>query len=148
MPTQFERIYCGSQWLSISREATKLVCDYTKRHPSFYNRMKMTFAPEESYIQTVIMNLCPNDKIIYKNYRYIRWHNENGNSPANLGSLHFHLLAETDNFFARKMDKTCSKELIKLIDKYLLEEQKPLICDDGTWKYEGLTQYKYDYRLT
>lgn len=148
IPTQFDRIYCGSQWFSITRCTVWTILEYTDRHPSFYKRLRFTFAPEETYFLTVILNLCNPKSIINKNYRFIRWHNENGNSPANLAKEHFHLLAETEDFFARKVCYPYAKSLVPLIDKYLLIEQEitPMAC--GGWKTQSMNSYPYDEGLT
>ncbi len=144
MPIQFERIYCGSQWFSITRTTVQTIIDYTKEHPSFYRRLKFTFAPEETYFLTIILNLCDSRKVINKNYRFIRWHNENGNSPANLGEEHMHLLAESEDIFARKIVSPYSKELIPLIDKYLLKSNERMIMNKDPWEVNSFNDFIYD----
>lgn len=148
IPTQFDRIYCGSQWFSITRNAVGAILEYTDKHPSFYRRMRFTFAPEETYFLTIILNLCNPKSVINKNYRFIRWHNENGNSPANLGKEHFHLLAETEDFFARKVCSPYDKKLVPLIDKFLLNEQGSTLMACGGWETESMSCYPYDEGLT
>lgn len=139
IPVQFDKIYCGSQWLSIPLETVKTIVEYTNERPAFYHRLKCTFAPEESYFQTLIVNLCTCESVVFKNYRFIRWKNENNNSPANLSMIHFHLLVESEDFFARKMDERYCKNVIENIDKYLLTE-----AFYGT----SFCFNKYDFALT
>lgn len=122
IPQYFNHLYGGSQWFSITRAATTELLRYTKKHKSFYRRLHFTFAPEEIYIQTVLVNLLPKHSIINNNKRFIRWKKENGNYPANLAMEHFHLLAESDDLFARKMDYPISSPLVSSIDKYLIKE--------------------------
>lgn len=76
----------------------------------------MTFAPEECYASTVLVNLLGTENITPWNCRFIRWKYENGNRPANLGNEHFYLLTEREYLFARKMEWACSTELTNRID--------------------------------
>ena len=59
IPDHFSHLYGGSQWFSVTREAISVLLNYTHRKPSFYRRMRFTFAPEESYVATVIVNNMP-----------------------------------------------------------------------------------------
>ena len=99
IPDEFDHLYGGSQWFSISRHAATTLLDYTDRSPSFYGRMWMTFAPEECYVATVLVNLLDKDSIEPWNHRFIRWKYENGNRPANLGCEHFRFLLDKGYLF-------------------------------------------------
>lgn len=116
-----KRMYVGSQWFSITREAVKMIVDYTHEHPRFYRRLKYTFAPEEVYIVTLLMNFFDHKKICSYNLRLIRWVEENGSFPAQLDSKHFRLVAGSTAMLARKLLKSVSEELIATIDRYLLD---------------------------
>lgn len=148
LPDEFDHIYGGSQWFSISRDAVKTLLDYTSQHPSFYKRMWMTFAPEESYVATVLVNRLGEERIENCNLRFIRWKNENGNCPANLGMEHFRYLVETDSLFARKIDFPCSTKLLEQIDRYL-HYDTPIKCmPTGGWDYDGFLSYEYDDKFS
>ena len=145
LPTTFEHIYGNSQWFSITRRSTQLLVDYTRRHPWLYWRMWMTFAPEESYIATVLVNLKGGKDILFTNYRFIRWRLENGNRPANLGTEHLRMLMEKDYAFVRKIEMPVSSELIHLLDKYFVYDRQPLHhMPCGGWNYDGYSAYTYD----
>lgn len=147
IPHYFEHLYGGSQWFSITREATRLLLEYTQKRPAFYRRLRFTFAPEESYIQTVLLNLLPTGKVLNTNLRLIRWKHENGNAPANLGTEHFHLLTESKYLFARKFTYPFCRQLVERIDKYLLQERPCEISSIGVWNYKGFAQYPFCDRL-
>ena len=145
IPDHFEHLYGSTQWFSITRKAVETLLDYTSRHPAFYRRARWTFASEEYYVATVLVNLLPKKDIERRDLRCIRWIRENGNYPANLGAEHFHVLAEQDaNFFARKFEKPMSIPLIPLIDKYLLKDQERAVGKTGGWYYDGLQRYHYE----
>ncbi len=148
IPTNFKNLYCGSQWFSVTRETVQIILGYTKKHSGFYHRLKYTFAPEETYFLTIILNCCNPNKVVNRNLRFIRWHNENGNSPANLCKEHLHLLAETEDFFARKFVFPYCKDLITCIDKYLLKEPDQDKNECLGVKCRSLANYSYDLGLT
>lgn len=142
VPNYFEHLYGGSQWFSITFTSAESIMAYTKKHRRFYYRLMFTFAPEECYIHTVLLNVQNKNKVFPKNYRFIRWVFENNNYPCNLGVEHFHLLANNDNLFARKFERPYCDRLLPMIDKYLLKENELQILSDGTWVYDGLYKYK------
>lgn len=122
---EFDIIYKGSQWMSLTKASVEKVLDYTHRHPSFLYRLNYTFAPEESYIHTILLNRGES-KIHNCNLRYIRWNKENGNNPSNLGIEHFDGIRVANAFFARKMERPFCIPLIKEIDKQLLKESNEI----------------------
>lgn len=144
IPDEFDHLYGNSQWFSITHHAAKILLNYTHEYPSLYNKMWMTFAPEETYVSTVLVNLLDKDKLASSNLRYIRWKNENGNCPANLGEEHFRYLLDGEYFFARKFEKDCSEGLVDLIDSYLHQEKKLETTNTGAWQYDGFLHYKYE----
>lgn len=145
IPDYFDHLYGNSQWFSICRNSALKLIEYTKKSPALYRRLKMTFAPEECYISTVLVNLLGKGKIIPFNFRFIRWYYENGNRPANLGVEHFHFLLERKYLFARKMSGEKSLDLIKLINKYLINDDNTFsITSSGGWIYDGYLKYSYE----
>lgn len=144
IPDEFDTLYGSSQWFSITREAAGVLLQYTKEHPAFYNRLWMTFAPEECYVATVLLNEMDMRSIVRSNCRFIRWKFENGNRPANLGVEHFRYLLEEEFLFARKMETSCSLPLLELIDRYLVRDGKIKLSKSGAWRYDGYLAYEHD----
>lgn len=145
IPDEFEHLYGCSQWFSISQKSANVLIDYTDEHPEFYNRLWMTFAPEECYPATVLVNILGKENIVCDNLRFIRWKYENGNRPANLGMQHFCHLLKKDYLFARKMEKPYCNDLKEIIDKYLTKEELSFeISETGAWLYNGVLQYSFD----
>lgn len=147
-PTQFDKLYCGFQWFSVSRQAANSIIGYSHQHRAFYRRLKFIYAPEETYSLTILPNLCNPMTIINKNCRFIRWHKEKGNSPANLSTELFHLLAETEDLFARKAVSPYWKDLVALIGKYLLTEYMCEVMPDGTCNSKSFPECSYGPGLT
>ena len=132
IPDEFDHLYGSSQWWSITRKAAITLLDYTDRFPSLYGRMWMTFAPEECYVATVLVNLMDKEDIVPWNHRFIRWKHENGNRPANLGCEHFRYLLEDEYLFARKIEQPCSTVLLDRIDRYLLQDREIGLTKTGS----------------
>ena len=144
IPDIFAHLYGSSQWFSITRFAVKTLLNYTQEYPELYRRLWMTFAPEECYVATVLMNLLEREKIVPDNKRFIRWHYENGNRPANIGKEHFRYLLESDFLFARKFEPPYSDKLRPLIERYLWKDEKIVQMPTGGWKYDGYLRYMVD----
>ena len=147
IPDYFDYLYGCSQWFSITDRGVDIILNYTKCHPAFLRRLRYTFAPEECYIATVLLNKLPSEKIYPKNCRYIRWKKENNNYPANLSIRHFFMLAVSDCLFARKMELPVSAELLQTIDKYLITDAKFNLLPHGGWNYNGFLKYTYSEKL-
>lgn len=144
IPDCFDHLYGNSQWFSICRKSVRYLVDYTTLHPKLFRRMRMTFAPEESYVSTVLVNNPDKQPIVSENLRFILWKYENGNMPANLGIEHFRGLLEWNCFFARKMAPHCSLPLIDAIDRYLLHDASVVVSETGGWFYPGFLKYHFD----
>lgn len=147
IPDEFDHLYGSSQWFSITHTAAMTLLGYTDSQPQFYKRMWMTFAPEECYVATVLVNLLGKEKIMPYNLRFIRWRYENGNRPANLGCEHFHCLLEEECLFARKFELSGSTLLLGMIDRYLLKDAQLQHQASGGWNYNGFLQYRFDHKF-
>ena len=147
IPDEFEHLYGSSQWFSITREAVTTLLAYTDSSPSLYGKLWMTFAPEECYIATVLVNLIDKENIVQSNCRFIRWKYENGNRPANLGCEHFRYMLECECLIARKIEMPYSMELVNRIDKYLHRDNQIELKYTGGWIYDGFIKYRYDAKF-
>lgn len=123
LPSHFPNIYKGSQWFSITRTDAQLILSYTLTQSGFYEGLRYTFAPEETYITTLLAN-CSTNNISNSNMRYIRWKGENGSNPSNLGLEHFQGIANSDALFARKMESPISDMLIREIDYSIIYKRR------------------------
>lgn len=148
IPREFDHLYGGSAWFSITRHGATILLDYTLHKPAFYRRLRFTFCPEETYVTTVLVNLLPRPQIKNDNKRVILWYMKNDSIPANLGPEHIHIIHESNAFFARKFDYPVSKNLVDLIDQYLITDNSFEQTSTGAWIYNGLRKYEYDFKLT
>jgi len=121
IPDHFETTYGGCCWFSLSRAAICYLLEYTRKHPSFYRRLKYTFVPEETYFHTVVLNSPFKEHVVNRSLRYVDWRYRNGNYPANLDESDFEALRATGAFFARKFKEGISDGLMNLIDDRLIK---------------------------
>lgn len=118
LPKSFEKLYGGSTYWSLNRETISYVISYTRKYPSFLNRLKHTFCSEEMYFQTVIMNSTFSETIRNTSARYIDWERKVGASPAYLFEDSFEAIIHSDALFARKFGPS-SHGLKQSIKDYL-----------------------------
>lgn len=147
VPKHFDHLYGGSQWFSITRKAMLVLLNYTQKNPSFYRRMKYTFAPEETYVATILVNLLPKEEIVCDNLRFVRWMYENGGMPANLSAEHLKWFFLGNNLFVRKVTIQHSSTLIAAIDKYMLTEPRMEQSRTGVCKVNSLLPYTFDQSI-
>lgn len=120
IPKQFEILYGGENWFSLMSDSVKYILEYTKEKPGFLRRLRYTFAADESYFQSILLNSEKRSKIINNNLRYIEWQFRNNSFPANLDISDYFLILQSDVFFARKFEYPISIDLIRILDKMIL----------------------------
>ncbi len=110
-----EQIWKGDQWGVLSDECVRHVLQQAvdKRLVDFF---KTSFAPDESFIQTIIGN-SPFAAQVRPGPTYADW-SEQKSGPALITSAHLPAMAASGRFFARKFDDS-SGEVIAQIDKTL-----------------------------
>lgn len=150
IPDQFERLYGGSAWFSISRKSALYLSDYTKDNPAFYQRLRFTYCPEEVYVPTVLMNSPLSDTInAANNFRCMLWDNPgSAYSPLELTDDHLErILKKGRKFFARKFNYPSCKLLVEKIDKYMLSYRETNSSGTGCWQCRSLAPFDYDRGL-
>jgi len=101
---KYPKLYGGSTYWSLSRNAMQYVLEFTKTNKDYLERMNHTFCPEEFYIQSVIMNSPFAANVVNDNLRYIDWISGRGGKPAFLDESDFLPITSSNKLFARKFD--------------------------------------------
>lgn len=146
VPQHYPVLYGGSNWMSITYGCACHVLDCHKRKRKFYRRLKFTFAPDEIYLHTLIMNSPYASHVINNNYRLITWDNM-GNGPLVLGHKDWWNITVSSALIMRKVDPLSSETLLSRIDKYLLVEDGPKISANGSWIHASFRGHSYDSSL-
>lgn len=150
IPGHFTVIFGGSAWFSLSRSGVEYLIDYTRTNPQFYKRLKYTFASDEIYINTVLLNSSYKEKIIHNDLRFVSWQFKNGSIPAILDKEDLFCILSTKNFFARKIDFSISSELLEHLNRNLQLEviRKSEISSTGFWITNCFYDYPFDKDLS
>ncbi|EHQ25713.1 beta-1,6-N-acetylglucosaminyltransferase [Mucilaginibacter paludis] len=111
--------YAGrSQWLTLSTDSAQYVIDYLHKHTGVARFFRLTWAPDEIAIQTILYNSPFKDQIINCNYRYTDW-SENKASPKTLTMDDAPKLLNSDCLYARKFDMDSQPEIMDYLDNKL-----------------------------
>lgn len=145
IPDQYDCLFGGSNWVSITRSCAQYIvkCHNIK----FYNRLKYTFAPEETFFPTIIMNSPYSKRVVNNNLRYIVWKTNSKGHPKILTQEDWGGITMNLVLFGRKVDPTVSKVLIKNIIKYLLIDEECKNDEHGVWLTNTYSGHFFDKSL-
>lgn len=146
IPDQFPRLYGGSNWMSVTFACASYIISNRNRHRKFFRRLRFTFAPDEVYFHTVILNSSFAGKVTGNNLRLIFWDNRSG-SPLTLTEKHWWEVATSDRFFVRKLDREKSAGLLEHLHTHILQKERLTISPNGYWEHGGLGGHVFDNGL-
>lgn len=103
-------------WWTINAECAGYVVNFVKSHPKVARFAKYTWAPDEYFIPTIIMNSSYKETVIPDNYRYFDW-SKGGPNPKILTIDDFEALKNTDKLLARKFDIKVDTFILDKLDE-------------------------------
>jgi hypothetical protein len=118
------KLYGGSGWWTLTHPCLKYVIDYVENNPYYLKRFKYTFASDEIFFQTIIMNSPFAKKVINTDLRYVDWNSRNGSMPAFLDESDYDKIVDSEYIFARKFDPKISGKLLYLLNKKLAQDKE------------------------
>jgi hypothetical protein len=115
------RCYRGWHWHTLSRACVVFLLDYLKENPKLFNFYKRTIGPEESLIQTVLVNsgrfnLCNDDK------RYYVYPLELRGYARSLTVEDYDTITNGNFHFARKFEPELDSKILDLLDTQILNQ--------------------------
>lgn len=113
------RCYGGWAWFSLRRRALLYLRGFLRENPEVERHYHLTQTPEESLVQTVLVNSRRFD-LVDDDLRYIDYARANKGSPRTLTVADLPLLATGRYQFARKFDLAMDAEVLDRIDRELL----------------------------
>ncbi len=113
------RCYGGWAWFSLRRSVVLYLRDFLASHPDVVKHYQFTVTPEESIVQTVLVN-SGRFNLVNDDLRYIDYSKAHKGSPRNLTAADIPLLATGQYHFARKFDFGADREVLDRIDRELL----------------------------
>jgi hypothetical protein len=111
--------YGGSQWLTITPECAIYTINYFKSHPGLKRFFRSTWAIDEIFFQTILMNSPLRDKLVNDNLRYIE---QQGNTRPTIFTIDdAERLTSSGKLFARKFDNDVDTRILHYLDKVVNE---------------------------
>lgn len=146
VPNQYAKLYGGSNWMSITFDCAKYVSELKGSRRRFFNRLRLTFAPDEVYFHTVILNSHYYSSVVNDNKRLIIW-KDGERSPQLLTKKDWWTIVTSDKLWARKFDLTLSSDLFTLLDKYVSKHNQVTINSHGFWENNSFDGHVFDIGL-
>jgi hypothetical protein len=113
------RCYGGRTWFALRRRAVLYLRDFLAEHPEVERHYRTTVAPEESLVQTVLVNAGRFD-LVDDDLRYVDYSRAQRGTPRTLTVADLPELASGRYHFARKFDLAVDREVLDRIDRELL----------------------------
>lgn len=112
------RCYKSSQWFTLSRRSVEIVVKFARDHPKVLRYYKRTVIPDESFVQTVLLNQ-PGWSYFPDNLRFLKWTDVGAGSPAVLTSSDLSDIVTSGKHFARKFDARIDASVLEELDARL-----------------------------
>jgi hypothetical protein len=113
------RCYGGWTWVSLRRQVVRHLDRYLREHPALLRFYQGTMSPEESIVQTVLVN-SGGFRLANDDLRYIDYARAVRGAPRTLTVDDLPTLASGRFCFARKFDLAVDREVLDRIDRELL----------------------------
>jgi hypothetical protein len=111
--------YRGWYWNTLSKTCVKFLIDYLREHPEVLRYYKRTIAPEESIIQTVLVN-SKRFNLYRDNKRYVDYPADLKGYARLLTVEDYSKITNGDFHFARKFDMKQDCKILDMLDAKIL----------------------------
>jgi hypothetical protein len=110
------KAYGGSQWWCLTEECVRYVLGFIDDNPGYVRFFKRTWAPDEMFFQSIVMNSPLAGRIVNDNLRYIDWPIPGSSHPAVLTMADYARLLASQALFARKFDIRLDSGILDVLD--------------------------------
>ena len=107
--------YGRSQWVTLTPESVQYVLDFLKANKKALRFFKWTWAVDEIFFQTILLNSPFKESIVNENKRYIKFENNELN-PKILRVSDAESLLNSNKFFARKFSMQEDSQILDILD--------------------------------
>lgn len=113
--------YGGLFFTMLSKRCVLYLDEFYKNNPQIIEYYKETLIPEESLIQTILIN---SKKFNFYNEckHYINFDNSIHGHPKILTEKDYHAMTQDNYYFARKFDREVDSKILDILDRRLLEK--------------------------
>ena len=108
--------YGGSAWSSLRRECVEHVREFVARRPEVVAHYRQTLAPDESFLQTVLVN-SGRFRLVDDSKRYFDFRGSTFNHPRVLGEADLPAAVASGAHFARKFDLQRDPAVFDALDR-------------------------------
>jgi hypothetical protein len=112
------RCYGGSFFKILSYRAVRYLQSYVQTHPDLTRYYLRTRQPDESFMQTVLLN-APDLKFSNANWMYYDFSETQSGHPRNLNQTDYAKLIQPNVYFARKFEP--DSEVLDLLDRRIFD---------------------------
>lgn len=117
------RCYAGSYWHTIRRRCADYLLDFTDRNPDTVDYMRRVLIPDESFVQTVLVNE-PGFRFVNDNRRYYNMRGSTRGHPQTLTADDASTFLGKGYVFARKFETTNGGAFFDRLDEFALAPQR------------------------
>ena len=111
--------YGGSYFSILSKKCLEYIHDFTQKHPDILEHYKYVINPEESFLQTVLVN-SKLFNLSNESKHYINFSKTTYGSPATLTKDDYTLMKQNQYYFARKFDIDIDSTILDILDQNIL----------------------------
>jgi hypothetical protein len=116
-------LYGGSAYFCITKKHVDYILEYVKNNPELIKFFRRSFAPDETFFQTILVNSELKETIVNNNLRYIVWSGKGRKwAPVVFTIKDAEKLMSYPALYARKFDIKRDKAILDLIDRYRATE--------------------------
>jgi hypothetical protein len=131
------QIQIGSQWWCLRRRTVEWIIDFTKRRKDVMRFFRTTWIPDETFFQTIVRHLIPNDEIEARTLTFLMF--SDYGMPVTFYNDHYDLLLAQDFLFARKISPEAKELKRRLGVLYAAEGVDFQISNEGRSLFQFLT---------
>ena len=127
----------GSQWWCLRRRTVEAVLEFIRKRPDVTRFFKTTWIPDETYFQTLVPHLLPEQEIRSRTLTFLDF--TDYGMPVTFYNDHYDLLLSQDYLFARKISPDAMVLKERLGQLYLETGRSFATTNDGRRQFEFLT---------
>jgi hypothetical protein len=110
------RLFVGDVWVNLAASAVDHVLEQRRRRPDLERYFDTCSNPDEAFLPTLLLNDAEHLSVANDRRRYIRWVHGAAH-PEMLSLTDIPQIAAGNDFFARKVDRTTTPEVLDALDE-------------------------------
>ncbi len=131
------RIMIGSQWWCLRRRTAESILAFLRRRPDVTRFFRTTWIPDETFFQTLVSHLVPDEEIVRKTPTFLMF--TDYGMPVTFYNDHYDLLVAQEAPFARKISPEAQDLRSRLGDLYAARGMDFPVANEGRRLHTFLT---------